>query len=180
MKLKLLREVLSIADPAMREASRRSLHQRYLISESNKPQTGVYWVVPTSKGWSIYEFYEAMYGELMHESVWRKYMAPLLIDQAGTRAPGILNAYAGLPRGRVAIPIGKKHVIYHGNDSPDNRILDGVRGKFGLPANAKAVFDEHETMIIAHVYIIKNQLSKIKYDLPEPADPFADEWDWED
>lgn len=182
MKLNRLARLSKVRDPAIREASRRYLNRR-VLKESARPQTGIYWIVPTSKGWSIFEFFDETYGELMHDDVWREYMVPLLIDRSSKKVPRIEIAYAGLPRGRVAITMprsrhesaGKEFVVYHGNDTPEPKLLEYAKSRFNLPSSVRAVFDDHEVMIPEHMLIVRKQLAGIKYRLPEPTDPFADD-----
>lgn len=169
-----LKDILLEFGPVRAEAKRR-FRQALILAESRQPQTGAYWFVPKSK-WEIYPFFESLHGEVLHANVWDRYLAKVI---SGHERPSrdLRLAYAGLPRGRVAIVNGQ-HVIYHGNDSPGGeRGLKLVAKSFNLPSY-KAVFDDHEVMIAEHYYVVRAALG-YKNKLKPPAEPEFDDDDYD-
>ena len=148
-----------------RESMRVALQSR-LISESRRPQLGLYWWSPDKNGARLSAFFEADYGMTTHDVIWRKYAATILGLNDITVPKEILEAYCGLPRGRVdqvyAInqPIGIGWLIRHGNDTPESG-FDYVISRFNLPENVvEQEYDEVLTTDPRHVKIINDFLVK--------------------
>lgn len=157
-------EELNIKYPhsfTQRESLRVALQSR-LISESRRPQLGLYWWSPDKNGVRLSSFFEEDYGMTTHSVIWRKYAATILGLNDVNVPKEILGAYCGLPRGRVNLiykestPIG--WTIRHGNDTPESGI-DWIVSEFNLP-DTKVIeeYDEILTVDPRHVKIVNSFL----------------------
>lgn len=138
------------------------------LRESKAAQTGIYWWLPTEDGkWHLATFPEEIFGEVTHDQIWEKYVLTSLFP--GQRPTGLQDAYAGLPRGRVAQPIKRalgamhQYAIYHGDDTPVKGGLEKVRRAFNLPKDGtRAVFDDHERTLPSDARLIKRAIQTAK------------------
>lgn len=150
--------------------SRRRFCQHKLLSESYQPQTGIYWWIPMPKGdkdfdWDIIKFFDSEYGEVLHETMWKKEVSSFLITAWKERASFDLkkmvdfkNSYAGLPRGRVTKGMNN-YLILHGNDSPAQNIKSVIVREFGLPNDlTKEMLDDHERILQSEKKVIESIL----------------------
>ncbi len=157
--------------PIMVEAARK-YRQAKIIAESRAPQLGAFWLVPDSTGnWELYSFFESNYPKTDHAFLWPRYVSKMLFDKPSVH---IMNAYAGLPRGRVVHNTGfaeKDYIIYHGNDLPGGAaMLRKVAREFNLPMdNYVPLFEEHEQMIPEHYRFMQKALG-YKQKLAPPAE----------
>jgi len=145
----------------------------------SKPSEGIWFWVWLKPRWELVVYTAAEYkefDELTHESVWGMYTAGKVashyhIDEDDHE---IRNAYAGMPRGRVA-HVGKKWVFYHGDDIPavllnvsKAAIQQEIISRFNLTKQALAgqvefKFDEHETMQEDDRAIVKKYIGDVPY-----------------
>jgi len=134
----------------MREAVRRYEAKRVLAQR--KPLTGIYWWVPVPSGsgveWVITAFHDDVYGEPMHDTMW-KHVLDFLKSKWPKMSvtPDLEMAYAGLPRGRISQDASGGYAHYHGNDAPGD--LGAARSQFNLTLGGrnKELFDVHEQML---------------------------------
>jgi hypothetical protein len=147
-----------------RESIRVALQSR-LISESRRPQIGLYWWSPDKNGPRLSAFFEEDYDMTTHDVIWRKYAATILGLNNIVVPKEVLEAYCGLPRGRVdrvydkTEPIPVEWLIRHGNDTPKSG-FDYLISRFNLPYDkVKTEYDEILTTDPRHVEIINDFLA---------------------
>jgi hypothetical protein len=145
-----------------------------------KPSGGIWFWVWLKPRWELVVYLAAEYkelGEVTHEAAWGMYTAGKVashyhIDEDDHE---IRNAYAGMPRGRVA-HVGKKWVFYHGDDTPSVLLMglskveiqQVIISRFNLTKQALAgqvefKFDEHETMQEDDRAIVKKYIGDVPY-----------------
>lgn len=161
------KEWLDVADtypPTMRESARRFRHHK-VLKEGAEPQTGVYYWVPLPGGkWDMMNFFDSVYGEVLHDQLWGREVVPYLTQLWKLNAlqtTAIRDAYAGLPRGRIS-KVQQGYAHYHGGDAPINAAqLDSVvKREFGLPF-VNSVADDHERMLQDDVNAIQSALGDL-------------------
>lgn len=145
---------------------------RHVLSESKEPQTGIYFWIPTSKGWRLETFFDSQFPsqrgyDLDHATIWRKWVSTMLRIDDPAKTRGIAHNYAGLPRGRITKSMPRKggiakYLILHGDDSPIKNAAKTIAARFNLPPGSWVwEYDDHERMLDDDVRIIKRFLQKV-------------------
>jgi hypothetical protein len=144
-------------DWSLRSSIKRK-HQIETITESKAPQYGVYWWRPSPiSGWVLESFFVSEFGPMNHYEIWHKWAGTILgVD--GVIPIEVLNAYCGIPRGRVTKQ-PSCWVIRHGGDLCSSDYINQVISDFNLPSDKCDVrYDKHEDMVPEHVKIIEKFL----------------------
>lgn len=92
---------------------------------SKEPSEGIFYVVPTPRGWNVYSHRFDVLPECHYSTIWNKDAAPalatywtkMLSRPASDILCTIINHPYGFPRGRV-VKVGKSYNVYHANDIP--------------------------------------------------------------
>jgi hypothetical protein len=154
---------------AKRRAALTASQDRILL-ETKEPQTGIFWWVPSKKGWQIIAFFDTQFGEPDHRKVWRMW-ANTILGKDDVHAPtNVALARCGLPRGRVRKirprrrglgPTTPRWLIFHGNDSPVRNAVRLIVSRFNLPNDGYCLeFDHHECMLREDVATIAKYLGR--------------------
>ena len=176
--------IFEVKDVNRRRAA-LNFSQHKLLSNSNEPQTGIFFWAPTQtqEGWRLDTFFDSQfptgYGNhgpnengLDHKTIW-KIWATTILGQHETEVPHeIEGAYRGIPRGRVTktFPSRRGHVvgpakplwlILHGNDSPIRDACKLIVSRFNLPDDGyRFEFDNHERTLRPDVALIQRYLGR--------------------
>ena len=146
-------------DWGMRSSIKRK-HQLDVIAESKSPQDGVYWWRPSPVGWVLESFYFSEFPEYKnHYEIWQKWAGTILgVDGVIPRV--VLEAYCGIPRGRI-VKQPSAYVVMHGNDLCDKDHIDRVIADFNLPPDKCNIqHNQHEDMVQEHRRIIEAFLGR--------------------
>jgi hypothetical protein len=145
--------ILKRGGPAlMRPVAAMCARRAAQVADGAKPTEGIYYVVRTPEGWSLFPYRFDECAECGHLQLWEEYLAPILAQVwAGTlRRPAHriekelrLLTY-GFPRGRVSIA-ERRHIVLHGNDSVPQLIPKSeLLAAFSLRRGTRFVLDDHE------------------------------------
>jgi len=146
------------------EAQRRYRLAKTLLA--GRPQTGVYWWVPSKTGWELYPVLNEDNDPAYHQKAWGN----LVRAEFPKSSPEVTRAYAGLPRGRVINWMGD-WTIYHGGDTPEGPTgLRKIARAFSLPAGYNVQYSKEYRMLPQHYEALKKNL-RYKSNLQAPPDP---------
>lgn len=146
-------------DWSLRSSIKRKL-QLETIMESREPQHGIYWWRPSPvAGWILESFFVSEFGTANHYEIWQKWAGTILgVDNAVPQE--VLNAYCGIPRGRVTKQ-PSRWIIRHGGDLCADKHIDQIITDFNLPRDACDITrDKHEEMVPKHTKIIEQFLGR--------------------
>lgn len=156
-------------DRVKRHAALRA-SQRKLLLASSEPQTGIFWWVPTKRGWQITAFFDSQFGDPDHRKIWKAWANTILGRDDAHAAAFVAGARCGLPRGRVRKIAPRKHgvgptaplwLILQGDDAPIRNTEKKIAAHFRLPEGEyRLVFDNHECMLRKDVAIVERYLGR--------------------
>ena len=145
-----------------------------VITPYGHASAGAWYYVWLKPRWRAVPFGESEYGDKGHPELWAGHVAPAVaahyrIARRSAAYKRLRDAYAGMPRGRVAL-LRNTWVIYHGNDFPQypavlKKLLWAKFGLFFHPGfgRTRLEFDEHETMIEDDRVILQEILGRVPY-----------------
>jgi len=142
------------------------------LRESSAPFVGPYYWVPTPQGWEVVGYPEEAYGDLIHDSAWRRYTIPYLQDLWRLQDAEVMTLNRvpyGVPRGRVSQALNGVYLINHGGDAPlpGPDAMRAVRKEMNLggvkvAGKLKAVLDPHEKQLPLHTAVVNRVLEAAK------------------
>ena len=162
-----------VCDCNRRVAGMKSL--QHMLTESQGPQTGIYFWIPVAKGWRLEVFFDSQFPsrpgfDLDHSTIWRKWASTMLRTDDPDATKEISHNYSGLPRGRVTFfkarrrpggPMVKKYLVLHGNDAPMKNAGKLIAGRFNLPDGLWVwEYDDHERMTADDVRAVQRYLGR--------------------
>jgi len=150
--------------------------KRNALKEDVRPSEGVWYWVWLKPSWVLREFRFTEYGgDIQHDVAWRNYIAPEIAKHYKVSlnevvgVDSLINAYTGMPRGRVA-KTSSKWVFYHGNDTPVNfaKAKLMIAARFNLrnalvDGTATFMYDEHEAMQDEDKAVIEAVIGEVPY-----------------
>lgn len=145
------------------------------LKEDIRPSEGIWYWVWLKPNWQLREFRFTEYGEdIQHDEAWRNYIAPEIAKHYKVKltevvgVDSLINAYTGMPRGRVAKT--DKWMFYHGNDTPIPMVKAKlmIASRFNLRSalvegKAEFRFDEHEAMQDEDKTVLESIIGEIPY-----------------
>jgi hypothetical protein len=104
-----------------------------------RPLCGIFYLVPDpkTKNYTLYVEHEEEGKDTLHLYLWPR-MAGLLSSRFKVDKKLILDAYTGIPRGRVTTTTNNQWVVAHGGDFPLETYKFDIISQFSL-ADAEAI-----------------------------------------
>lgn len=121
-----------------------------------QPSEGIWYIAKDTDGWTLFTFPFRKDSEVEdHSAFWEHILAPYLAIKynlsKNMEKELALHSY-GFPRGRVT-RIGKRHIVYHGNDWAPFPPKAKVATVFNLPGRIQWKYDEHETRLASDISV---------------------------